>query len=315
MGLMDSTTGMILLIVWFFALNITFNAYNKFLFSTVEKHGAGLQIPLLATMTHAFAGMACAGVMTLFPKFYERKQITDNKMYLQLFGIAAFFAASIGFNNSSLKYLALSMQQIIRSSLPAVMAFVTFLIEGKRISKETILTLFFLVGGVMLAVLGDIEGTEPLGIFLCLGSVAGTALQYVFVSLCMSDENKLKGFDMLLYTGVPTMLVLTPAMIMTGEPGKISDYAEVNGAGKAIGYILIGQALAISYNLTTFFFIHSLSATYLTVCGVFKVVLVIGFSVLVLGDTINTINGIGLFVALSAFAMNSYLKFQEKNGK
>merc|ERR1711967_43277 len=119
-------------------------------------------------MTHAFAGMMCAAFMTLFPSLYERKVITDKKQYLQLCGIAAFFAASIGFNNSSLKFLALSKQQIA--------------------------TLCALVGGVMLAVLGDIEGTEPIGVFLCLGSVAGTALQYCYVSLCMSAENKLKGF-------------------------------------------------------------------------------------------------------------------------
>jgi len=312
MALMDSTVGLVLFITWFFALNITFNAYNKFLFSPVEKNGAGLQIPLFATMTHAFAGMMCAAFMTLIPSLYERKVITDKKQYLQLGGIAAFFAASIGFNNSSLKFLALSMQQIIRSALPAVMAITTFLIEGKTFTKQQIATLCALVGGVMLAVLGDIEGTEPIGVFLCLGSVAGTALQYCYVSLCMSAENKLKGFDMLLYTGLPTIAVLTPAMILTGEPKKLGDYAELNGTDKAIGYILIGQALAIAYNLTTFMFIHNLSATYLTVCGVFKVVLVIGFSVLVLGDTINTLNGMGLVIALTAFAFNSYLKFQEK---
>merc|ERR1712196_107432 len=121
-------------------------------------------------------------------------------------------------------------------------------IEGKTFTKQQIATLCALVGGVMLAVLGDIEGTEPIGIFLCLGSVAGTALQYCYVSLCMSAENKLKGFDMLLYTGLPTMAVLTPAMILTGE---------LNSTDKAIGYILIGQALAIAYNLTTFMFIHN----------------------------------------------------------
>lgn len=311
MGL-ESPIAIVGLISWFFALNITFNAYNKFLFSPVEKNGAGLQIPLFATMTHAFAGMLCAAIMTLFPSVYERKIITETKQYIQLCGIAAFFAASIGFNNSSLKFLALSMQQIIRSSLPAVMAFTTYLVEGKTFTKQQIGTLVALVGGVMLAVLGDIKGTEAVGIFLCLGSVIGTALQYCYVSLCMNEENKLKGFDMLLYTGLPTIIVLAPAMIMTSEPKKLADFAELNGTDTAVGYIVIGQLLAIMYNLTTFFFIKSLSATYLSVCGVFKVVLVIGFSVLVLGDTINTVNGIGLFIAMCAFAYNSFLKFQEK---
>merc|ERR1711991_962720 len=111
------------------------------------------------------------------------------------------------------------------------------------------------------------------------------------------------------------MAVLTPAMILTGEPKKLGDYAELNGTDKAIGYILIGQALAIAYNLTTFMFIHNLSATYLTVCGVFKVVLVIGFSVIVLGDEIGTVNAIGLIVAMAGFSGNSYLKFKEKVGK
>lgn len=308
-----SVPGTVALISWFFALNITFNAYNKFLFSKVEKGGAGLQIPLFATMTHAFAGFLAASFMTLFPSLYERKKIEDKSMIIKICGIALFFAMSIGFNNSCLKYLALSMQQIIRSALPAVMALVTFLIEGKTFSKEKIATLVMLVSGVMLSVLGDIEGTEMLGVLLCLGSVAGTALQYVYVSVCMTGEEKLKGFDMLLYTGIPTMVVLFPAMVATEEPGKLSDWADDHSWGKAFVYILIGQALAISYNLTTFFFIRTMSATYLTVCGVFKVVLVIAFSVIVLGDTINTVNGIGLLIAMTAFGFNSYLQFLENN--
>lgn len=314
-GIMSTTAGSLVLVFVFFALNITFNAYNKFLFSKVEKNGAGFQIPVLATITHAFAGFLCASVMTLFPSLYVRKQIADQKMWLTIIGIAIFFSGSIGLNNASLQFLALSMQQIIRSSAPAVVAICSFLLENKQFSWKQIGSLGFLVGGVSLAVFGDSQGTELIGVLLCFGSVFGTAMQYTFVSITMNPENRLKSFDLLLYTGIPTIIVLTPAMLLNSEPEKFSNYVAANGAAKAIGYILIGQALAISYNLTVFTFIHSMSAVYVTVCGVFKVVLVIAFSVIVLGDEINPINATGLAIALGAFGANSYFEFERKQLK
>lgn len=311
-GWLSSSAGTLILVFVFFALNITFNAYNKFLFSTVAKNGAGFQVPVLATITHAFAGFLCASIMTLFPSVYVRKRIPDTQMWLTIIGIAIFFSGSIGLNNSSLQFLALSMQQIIRSSAPAVVAICSFLLEGKQFTWKQIASLTFLVGGVSLAVFGDSQGTEPIGVILCFGSVLGTAMQYTFVSITMNPENRLKSFDLLLYTGIPTIIVLLPAVLLNGEPKKLADYVGLNGASKAIGYILIGQALAISYNLTVFTFIHSMSAVYVTVCGVFKVVLVIAFSVIVLGDEINPINATGLAIALCAFGANSYFEFERR---
>lgn len=305
----------VLLVLAFFTLNVVFNYFNKFLFSTKEKNGAGFQVPILATMSHASAGFLAAMVFTFVPSVYVRKPIEGAKMTMTIVGISIFFAGSIGLNNSSLQFLPLSMQQTIRSSGPAVVAVCSYFLEDKVFSYKQIASLVLLVGGVSLAVFGDQSGTEAIGVVLCFGSVLGSALQYVFVSITMNPENRLASFDVLLYTAVPTLVVMTPAMLLNDEPAKLGAFVDENGANLALAYFLAGMTLAVCYNLVVFAFIRAMNVTYVSVCGVFKVVLLITFSVIVLGDEIAAINALGLVLAMVAFALNSYFEFQRRMAK
>merc|ERR1719465_169031 len=66
--------------------------------------------------------------------------------------IAVFNGFQIACNNASLTVMELSMNQVIRASIPVLVALLAVCIEGKVPSKSEVVCLFVISIGVMLAV-------------------------------------------------------------------------------------------------------------------------------------------------------------------
>merc|ERR1711871_47964 len=177
----------LLLMLLFWCGNVGLNVYNKWLFGK-----GNFKVPLFVTISHQLYCFLGALAMKFTP-FYERTPITSKKMAVQLSTISLFFAVNVGLNNSSLLYLTLSANQIIRALLPAICAVFATFIEGKRYDLKQWSTMIVLVMGVILALL-DNPTFDMFGSCLCLSSVFGAALHVSVVGFFMGAKVKMHAF-------------------------------------------------------------------------------------------------------------------------
>ena len=65
-------------------------------------------------------------------------------------------------------------------------------------------------------------------------------------------------------------------------------------------------------DIMTFTFVGMLSAVYLSVVANFKLVLLIIFGIIVFGESVSALSGLGLLIATSAFCVYTYLEHLSK---
>jgi len=295
----------IFLLLLFWIGNVGLNVYNKWLFGR-----GGFKVPLFVTISHQIFCFLGASLLLLTP-IYTRKPLESGELALKLLTISVFFSINTGLNNTSLLYLTLSANQIIRALLPAVCAVFATFIEGKRYDMLQWSTMVVLVFGVILALL-DNPKFDKIGTILCLSSVIGAALHVSVVGYFMGGKIGMSAFDVLLYTSLPIVIILTPPMIATGEPEKLDKFVDQSGWPRATFLVGVGGVIAFGYNLIHYFFIHYTSSVYTTVAGNMKVALVVAFSFIFTDDEATIINIIGLGIACLAFVANSILEFRVK---
>merc|ERR1719231_1340906 len=124
--------------------------------------------------------------------------------------IAVMNGFQIACNNASLTVMELSMNQVIRASIPVLVAILAVCIESKIPSKGEIACLFVISLGVMLAVWEE-SRNALLGIILTLASTVMQSVQMSLSGKVMSGRSgKLDSFQMTFYTGPIAFISLAP---------------------------------------------------------------------------------------------------------
>merc|ERR1719152_312952 len=102
------------------------------------------------------------------------------------------------------------MNQVIRASIPVLVALIAVCIEGKVPSKSEVVCLFIISVGVMLAVWEE-SRNAMLGIILTLASTVMQSIQMSLSGKVMSGRSgKLDSFQMTFYTGPVAFMTLAP---------------------------------------------------------------------------------------------------------
>lgn len=295
------------LLVAYLAINVVLNVFNKWLFT------GPLRVPIFVTMTHQIGlFLGAALTMAALPGFYTRTPIKDRAMLLMVLIIPFGFVISIGLNNLSLKYCALSLNLLIRSMAPVTVAVAAFFIEGKRYSGAKIATIAVLVGGVVLGV-GASTDFEIVGFSLCVASVVGQTLQIVLTGYFVGgQEITLQVFDVLLYTAIPSIVILAPLSYALGELKGLEAALVSNGPRSVLLLVAAGCALAFAYNVVSICLIKYTSSVYFAVAGGFKMCVTIAVSYLVFQQSKAMLSLVGVAIACAAFLGHSYVNFVER---
>merc|ERR1719248_455525 len=99
-----------------------------------------------------FGSCALSPLMFLSPKYSDKHVGVLQNDWKGLTTIALMNGFQIACNNASLTVMELSMNQVIRASIPVLVALLAVCIEGKVPSKGETASLFIVSIGVMLAV-------------------------------------------------------------------------------------------------------------------------------------------------------------------
>ena len=307
----------------------------------------GLRFPLIMTASHMIFGFgAFSPLMFMSEKYYSQHTRVLTEDWKGLATIAVMNGVQIACNNASLTVMELSMNQVIRASIPVLVALIAVCVEHKIPSKSEIACLFVISLGVMLAVweesrnavLGIIltvsERTQFCGAqfvaaarhsrrnsaddTLCLAialQVASSVMQSIQMSVTgkvMSGKSKLNSFQMTFYTGpVAFMTLLVPAMAL--EQVVFAEALATKPLA-TVGFLLGSCCVAVVYNVVLFQSVHTLSSVGTAILGNVKIVCLLFLSSLILGELKGWAANqfLGCFLTFGAAWAYSYIKVMQK---
>merc|ERR1719198_1058804 len=229
-----------------------------------------------------FGSLALAPMMLSSEHYNARHALVLMNDWKGLATIAVMNGFQIACNNASLTVMELSMNQIIRASIPVLVALLAVCIEGKVPSKSEIVCLFVISLGVMLAVWEE-SRNAMLGIMLTLASTVMQSIQMSLSGKVMSGRSgKLDSFRMTFYTGPVAFVTLAP-FAFASEYTVVAE-SLMSRPGATVGVLLGSCCVAVVYNVVLFQSVRTLSSVGTAILGNVKIVLLLFLSSLLLGE-------------------------------
>ncbi|GFR41028.1 hypothetical protein Agub_g1460 [Astrephomene gubernaculifera] len=272
----DHWIGKGMMVAAYLMLNISLNMVNKWTISIY-----GFHFPIALSVAHmAFSFLALAPFMCNKHN-RELHYPSVSKQWPGLLFISVCFAVNMGLNNMSLLSISLSLNQVIRSSIPVFTAIGAVVIEQRPPSRQEFLSLLVLVGGVSIAVFeGSSNKASFLGVLLCIIGTMCNGLAMSSIGRLLTE--KMDVLRLTFYTAPMTLLVLVPFFNKL-EADAFAKYS-AHGSGY-MGIILLGCLNALLYNLIHSFVIKVTSSVTTTVIGEMKIVLILLLSAIILGES------------------------------
>lgn len=248
--------------------------------------------PIVLTMFH----MLFASVVTWSLRFsgLVTTPLVTFAVYRRMFvPIAALFAASLILSNYAYLYLSVSFIQMLKASTPIVVLLLSFAAGLRKVSLELTLVVLTVCVGVIMAAYGELLWST-IGVLLQVGGILVEAARLVTIQIVLK-EVKLGPLDSLsLYAPACTLFLFTASMA-TGEMTRVL-VLDKWVLSELLGNVLVAFAL----NLVTLWLVMETSSLVLTMCGVFKDILLIFASKLFFASLFTHIQVIGYSISLVA---------------
>jgi len=261
-----------------------------------------------------FGSCALSPLMLLSPHYSTKHATVLANDWKGLLTIAVMNGFQIACNNASLTVMELSMNQVIRASVPVCVAIFGVCIEHKIPSKAEVCCLFVVSMGVMLAVWEE-SRNAVLGIVLTLLSTVMQSIQMSLSGRLMSGKSgRLDSFQMTFYTGPAAFIALTPFAI-AGEFNVFADCLS-REPFVALGFLLGSCCVAVVYNVVLFPSVRTLSSVGTAILGNGKIVCLLFLSSIILGElqSWSANQYLGCFLTFASAFAYSYVK-QMQNRK
>ncbi|KAL0478095.1 UDP-galactose transporter [Acrasis kona] len=248
--------------------------------------------------------------------FYsEQKQQVSKEIYWKrVIPLSVLFSANILLGNFSLSFVSVAFNQIVKSSVPAWSAFLSFIFLDERLSWRVYASVVLVVGGVAGSCATDVE-FETFGFLLTMFSSVTTAVQTIMVGKLLSGKNKLNSLNLVFNMAPPSALMLIPFALYFETlpfttPNTWLNWKYVGDAVSVI--ILVGSGLiAFALNWSTFIVVNNTSPLTLNVAGNLKVIITVGLSVLLFNSPVSFLNILGCLVAVVGVTLYNYFKVND----
>eukprot|EP00469_Lotharella_globosa_P014930 CAMPEP_0167824326 /NCGR_PEP_ID=MMETSP0112_2-20121227/8721_1 /TAXON_ID=91324 /ORGANISM="Lotharella globosa, Strain CCCM811" /LENGTH=279 /DNA_ID=CAMNT_0007726255 /DNA_START=184 /DNA_END=1023 /DNA_ORIENTATION=+ len=232
-------------------------------------------------------------------------------MYTNLLIISVGFCLNTALNNVSLMHSTLALNQLVRAFAPVSIAVAAYYVQGRRPSLTKQWALVALVFGITMGLVSSPD-FEMVGFLLCAASVMGLTSQVTLsASILGGDRIPLKTLDVIIYTAVPSIIILLPFAYLSGENDVTAQALQTIGLSRLVGLVVTGGALAFSYSIATVALIKYTSSAYYAAAGGFKLVMVMGFSFIAFDQQMSIPSLCGILIACAAFNANSFITFKE----
>lgn len=289
------------IVVAYLGLNSLLNLLNRWALGLY-----GLRFPLVMTASHMIFGTcALAPMMCSSAEYVAAHAPVLRRDWRGLLTIAVMNGFQIACNNASLTVMELSMNQVIRASIPVLVALLGVCIEGKTPTYGEGACLVVISFGVVLCVWEE-SRNAMLGIVLTTTSSVMQSIQMSLSGRLMAG--KLDSFQMTFYTGPVAFATLAPFAL--GMEYSVVAQTIVERPGAMFAFLGTSCCVAVVYNVVLFQSVRTLSSVGTAILGNVKIVLLLFLSSLMLGElgrwTANQLGGCVL--TFGAAAAYSYLR-------
>lgn len=287
----------------YLSLNSALNLINRWALGMI-----GLSFPLVMTATHMIFGTcALAPLMCLNTEYKRAHSTVLSRDWQGLLIVAVMNGFQIACNNASLTVMELSMNQVIRASIPVLVALLAVCIESKVPSRGETFCLVLISLGVMLAVWEESKNAVMGIVLTCVSSVM-QSIQMSMSGRVMSS--KLDSFQMTFYTGPVAFASLMPFAM--GIEFRVFLESVTARPLATFGFLLSSCCVAVVYNVVLFQSVRTLSSVGTAILGNVKIVLLLFLSSLLLGElnrwTANQF--LGCVLTFGSAALYTYLRTQ-----
>jgi len=213
---------------------------------------------------------------------------------------------------------SITLCEVIKSGLPVLVLIFGVFRPGGEITISKALVVATISLGICLTTMGGLGGGSHIwGIVAAVGSTVCGAARLVFMEGLLSEDNgnggKIDSFLAIAYI-LPSAIITLVIMLIPIEGSDIADSAFFfNGPGGGMdlsitflsGHLVLGIVLRI---MEVCVISHS-SALTTCVVGVLKMVVTVGMSIVIFGDPVSFVNGLGVAIAIFGVAIYNYREF------
>lgn len=302
---MSQRQGAIILI--YLILNLSINLLNKFLISRT-----GFAFPLAISILHmAFTIVALLPLM-LSEQYRASHAQTLRTNMLGLLIVGVSFGVNISLNNMSLTLISLSLNQMIRSSIPLVTATCSVFIDRIMPTGREIIALVAITLGLCALLAEDVHANST-GVTFCIISTVANGIMMSMSGAVLHE--KLDVWRLSFYQAPIALATLLPVFIYS-EKKRVTEYMAMQpNAYFVLSLVLLTCVIALAYNVVHASAISVTSATTTTVIGQGKILLLLALSALVLDerDFLDRKACVGGAIAFFGIAMYSLEKTRAKS--
>merc|ERR1740138_1301070 len=234
----------------------------------------------------------CVSRFTPYP--YVPKKLSSRVDYIAVLLFSAAFTANIALNNYSMALIPISVNLIIRSCfpLPTFLAqkLVSWCTREGRAKDSSLVELALMLCGVLCACVAVVAKTRSSGtvasesrnltwgVTVCVISCFAGSTNLVLAGM-MGTSLKLNEFDTVIYTALPAVALLVPAMSLPHsvhweDCGSMADWDivwEVWDSNPSVFYLAgLSGVFALAFNLLKYGIVQRLSATHTAFAGNFN---------------------------------------------
>lgn len=286
---------------WFMA-NGTTVLFNKYIYKSMH-----FTNPLTLTLIHMTTQSILSHLTIDYLRSVEKVRVDPYDYYSKLLVIAAVFCSNICLGNISLRFVAVSFMQTVKSLTPVATALLQYVVFRSRLNPPALMALIPITGGVALASCTELE--FHLGGFIAaLTACFLTGLKFVLSSQMLAGRYKLDSINLLYYMAPPSVALLTPICLLL-ERDSVMNWV-YDPVRTRTDFLLLLFSGVVSYilNVTLFIVLKATSSVTVTVAGNVKTVLVIGVSILMFKNPVTAINMFGCLIAISGCCWYGLIK-------
>lgn len=304
-----STRALVYLSLWFFFSFCTL-FLNKYILSLLEGEPSVLgAVQMLST--------ACIGCVKIFVPccLYQHKarlSFPPNFILTMLFvGLMRFATVVLGL--VSLKNVAVSFAETVKSSAPIFTVIMSRMILGEYTGLLVNLSLIPVMGGLALCTATEIS-FDILGFSAALSTNVMDCLQNVFSKKLLSgDKYRFSAAELQFYTSAAAVAMLVPAWVffmdlpVIGKSGRSFNYSQ-----DVVVLLLLDGALFHLQSVTAYALMGKISPVTFSVASTAKHALSIWLSILIFGNRVTSLSAIGTILVTAGVLLYNRAKQHQR---
>ncbi|KAH7075036.1 triose-phosphate transporter family-domain-containing protein [Paraphoma chrysanthemicola] len=266
--------------------------FNKYILDTAKFH-----FPIFLTTWHLIFATVMTQFLARFTSVLDsRKKVPmTGRVYLRaIVPIGLFFSLSLICGNQAYLYLSVAFIQMLKATTPVAVLLATWSLGIKEPNMKTLGNVSFIVIGVVIASMGEIQFVM-IGFLFQVGGIIFEAVRLVMVErLLSSAEFKMDPLVSLYYYAPACACMNGFVLLFTELP--VLTMEDIYRVG---GLTLFANALvAFLLNVSVVFLIGRTSSLVLTLSGVLKDILLVFASMFLFKDPVTLLQAFGYSIAL-----------------